>query len=707
MRRMLAIGLAITSAAALLAIAAPASAGSGRGALPKTTAAADERWLTIGPLTWFEGARQYVLTRYDDETGNQVGISRTPNDGWDPSGRRLVTLAAPADGLTMELVPAVSDAGILSTTWRAPGCTDPVCDRWFARYDATGAPVGTPVLVADAPRPVRPLGDGSWLTADEIGTLGWRGPDGADRTALPQSISTVRGAAVDTDGRLLLTFDGPSLTRWPVGGPGVGSLALFTGCPFGAASAVGPAPDGGFATACQMGSPPALTVTRYTAAGDVAWQSVGTARVGPACCRTPLGFDRPTHVTVDALDRVWVAGGASNSSFGQGIALESFTSTGPGPIADFQFDEMHGPTHSSADLRLAAPDHVVYAWVTSCCSTLEQPAPTSSTAGSGLAPGPPGAPACDVDLALGTLDESALAGTVLRCASPQIGREPTGYRIEARDLHGALLGSDAIGPDDDTVPGPFAVETASSTGGQVVKMQVVPFNTHGDGTPGPVATAIPPFASVDAFVQRQYADLTVAAAPGPALIDEVRSGSKTPQSVVVDLLAGGHAKADVEPVARLYRAFFLRDADPSGLAYWVRRHRNGQSLSRIAGQFASSPEFTRRYGSLSNAAFVALLYRNVFGRPADPSGAAFWTKRLDTRRASRGSVVLGFSESTESIRRSAPLVQPLAAAFLLLGRLPTAAEQADWAGAADPRAAAVADILRSAGYADRIDALAG
>lgn len=231
------------------------------------------------------------------------------------------------------------------------------------------------------------------------------------------------------------------------------------------------------------------------------------------------------------------------------------------------------------------------------------------------------------------------------------------------------------------------------------------------GGPGPGSLAIfktiPPFATVDAFIDRVYLDLTTQGPPGGVLYADLVFGVRTPRSVVADLLGTGFARDDVEPVARLYRAFFLRDADPSGIDYWSRRHRNGQSLSRIAGQFATSSEFQRRYGKLANAAFVARLYQNVFGHPADPSGAAFWTKRLDTKRASRGSVVLGFSESSESVRRSAPLVQPLAASFLLLRRLPTDAEQSAWAGAADPRAAAVADILGSADYAERIAALGG
>ncbi len=99
-------------------------------------------------------------------------------------------------------------------------------------------------------------------------------------------------------------------------------------------------------------------------------------------------------------------------------------------------------------------------------------------------------------------------------------------------------------------------------------------------------------------------------------------------------------------IARLFSAFFLRDADDEGFCFWWRQRRAGTSLESIAQAFADSAEFRARYGELTNPEFVDLVYTNVLGRPPDPTGRSFWTDQLDNG-TSRGDVMTGFSESTE------------------------------------------------------------
>ncbi len=103
-------------------------------------------------------------------------------------------------------------------------------------------------------------------------------------------------------------------------------------------------------------------------------------------------------------------------------------------------------------------------------------------------------------------------------------------------------------------------------------------------------------------------------------------------------------------VARLYEAFFLRRPDYDGFAYWTGRRRGGYPLTAIADAFARSPEFTNRYGTLTNAQFVERIYQNVLGRSADPAGKSFWTEKLDGGR-SRGTVMVQFSDSPENRSR--------------------------------------------------------
>ena len=100
-------------------------------------------------------------------------------------------------------------------------------------------------------------------------------------------------------------------------------------------------------------------------------------------------------------------------------------------------------------------------------------------------------------------------------------------------------------------------------------------------------------------------------------------------------------------ILRLYRAYFLRDADSAGHDYWLARLRNGElSLADISGSFAGSSEFRTRYGSLDIPRFVRLIYLNVLAREPDPSGYTYWANRLSAG-TSRGSMMIGFSESPE------------------------------------------------------------
>jgi hypothetical protein len=104
-------------------------------------------------------------------------------------------------------------------------------------------------------------------------------------------------------------------------------------------------------------------------------------------------------------------------------------------------------------------------------------------------------------------------------------------------------------------------------------------------------------------------------------------------------------------INRLYQAYFLRLADESGFGYWVDQRARWTSLLDISSAFASSNEFQNRYGSLSNEAFIDLVYANVLNRAADSEGRAYWLGRL-YQGTDRGEVMIGFAESSEFISRT-------------------------------------------------------
>lgn len=147
---------------------------------------------------------------------------------------------------------------------------------------------------------------------------------------------------------------------------------------------------------------------------------------------------------------------------------------------------------------------------------------------------------------------------------------------------------------------------------------------------------------------RDWGDLGFLQAPGGG---GGQSGGPTTVTAIAALRA---------EVARLYLAYFLRWPDEAGFDYWVGVRRSGRSLAEISTEFAMSAEFAQRYGSLSNREFVGLVYRNVLGREPDAEGWDHWTGALD-RGASRGLIMLGFSESVEFRNRTTADVEAIEA----------------------------------------------
>ena len=157
------------------------------------------------------------------------------------------------------------------------------------------------------------------------------------------------------------------------------------------------------------------------------------------------------------------------------------------------------------------------------------------------------------------------------------------------------------------------------------------------------------------------------------------SGGMTPAQVYADLIASPEFQAwQVEPVIRLYLAAFNRIPDYAGLQNWsAALHAGSLSLTDAANGFATSAEFLQTYGALDNTGFVEQLYLNVLGREADTGGLNDWVSLLNGG-ASRGAVLIGFSESDEFKADSAAGVEVIRLYYLLEKRAPTAPELQTW-----------------------------
>ena len=113
----------------------------------------------------------------------------------------------------------------------------------------------------------------------------------------------------------------------------------------------------------------------------------------------------------------------------------------------------------------------------------------------------------------------------------------------------------------------------------------------------------------------------------------------------VELLTAGHGD-----VLRLYWAFFNREPDRPGAAYWKAQFDSGLSIERMAAAFAASDEYQAKYaGITTNAQFVERVYNNTLQRQPDQSGWIYWTGLMDRGELSNIEVVLHFAKSFEFV----------------------------------------------------------
>ncbi len=110
-------------------------------------------------------------------------------------------------------------------------------------------------------------------------------------------------------------------------------------------------------------------------------------------------------------------------------------------------------------------------------------------------------------------------------------------------------------------------------------------------------------------------------------------------------------------IYRLYRAYFLREPDAAGFAYWYSVFAQGYPLDKISNDFARSAEFQQRYGSVDDRRFLELVYQNVLSRAPDQGGYAYWLDQMN-RGMLRGFVMIYFSDSDEFRSKTAKGVPP-------------------------------------------------
>ena len=143
----------------------------------------------------------------------------------------------------------------------------------------------------------------------------------------------------------------------------------------------------------------------------------------------------------------------------------------------------------------------------------------------------------------------------------------------------------------------------------------------------------------------------------------------------------------------VYIALFGRPADPTGLAYFNGLTNNGADLSKIAN-LAGQPEYTSRFAGKSATDIVINIYQSLFGRPPEQAGLSFFVGELASGRLNINNVAIAILDGAQG-NDKAVIANKLVAADAFTKAIDTPQEIAAYRG--DAAAAAAQSFLTPIG----------
>ena len=129
----------------------------------------------------------------------------------------------------------------------------------------------------------------------------------------------------------------------------------------------------------------------------------------------------------------------------------------------------------------------------------------------------------------------------------------------------------------------------------------------------------------------------------------------------------------------VYIALFGRPADPTGLAYFNTATNGGADLSAI-GDLASTAEYQDRFEGMNNIAVINTIYQGLFGRDADAAGLAFFVAGLQSGTYNINNIAIAILDGAQG-DDALVVANKLVAANAFTAQVDTATEIASYSGA--------------------------
>lgn len=128
----------------------------------------------------------------------------------------------------------------------------------------------------------------------------------------------------------------------------------------------------------------------------------------------------------------------------------------------------------------------------------------------------------------------------------------------------------------------------------------------------------------------------------------------------------------------VYVALFGRPADPTGLAYFNGVTKNGADLSKI-GDLASTQEYKDRFAGQNNVQIVTSIYQSLYNRAPEAAGLNFFVDALNKGTLSINNIAIAILDGAQGSDKTI-VTNKIAAADAFTKALDTAIEIGSYAG---------------------------